>query len=36
VERVERLLAERRIDVISVREVPASLEDVFINRVAVS
>jgi len=35
-ERVERLLAEQRIDVISVREVPASLEDVFINRVAVS
>ncbi len=35
-ERVERLLADQRIDVISVREVPASLEDVFINRVAVS
>jgi ABC-2 type transport system ATP-binding protein len=36
VDQVERRLAEQRIDVISVREVPASLEDVFINRVAVS
>ena len=35
-DRVARLLAERGIDVISIREVPASLEDVFINRVAVS
>jgi ABC-2 type transport system ATP-binding protein len=35
-DRVERLLAEQRIDLISIREVPASLEDVFINRVAVS
>jgi ABC-2 type transport system ATP-binding protein len=36
VDQVERRLAEQRIDVTSVREVPASLEDVFINRVAVS
>jgi ABC-2 type transport system ATP-binding protein len=36
VERIERLLGEQRIEVISVREIPASLEDVFINRVAVS
>jgi ABC-2 type transport system ATP-binding protein len=33
---IERRLAEQRIDVTSVREIPASLEDVFINRVAVS
>jgi ABC-2 type transport system ATP-binding protein len=35
-EQVEHLLAARQIDVIGVREVPASLEDVFINMVAVS
>jgi ABC-2 type transport system ATP-binding protein len=35
-ERVARQLAGRQIDVTSVREVPASLEDVFINRVAAS
>jgi ABC-2 type transport system ATP-binding protein len=35
-EGIERRLGEQAIDVISVREVPASLEDVFINRVAVS
>jgi ABC-2 type transport system ATP-binding protein len=36
VAQIERRLAEQRIEVTSVREVPASLEDVFINRVAVS
>jgi ABC-2 type transport system ATP-binding protein len=35
-EKIEGLLRERRIEVASVREIPASLEDVFINRVAVS
>jgi ABC-2 type transport system ATP-binding protein len=35
-EHVRRRLGEQRIDVISVREVPASLEDVFINRVSES
>ncbi len=33
---VERRLHEHQIDVTSVREIPASLEDVFIHRVAVS
>jgi ABC-2 type transport system ATP-binding protein len=36
VSRIERRLIEERIDVTSVRAIPASLEDVFINRVAVS
>jgi ABC-2 type transport system ATP-binding protein len=36
IEQVERRLREQQIDVTSVRETPASLEDVFINRVAVS
>jgi ABC-2 type transport system ATP-binding protein len=34
--RIEELLRERNIEVTSVREIPATLEDVFINRVAVS
>jgi ABC-2 type transport system ATP-binding protein len=35
IEQVERRLREQQIEVTSVREIPASLEDVFINRVAV-
>jgi ABC-2 type transport system ATP-binding protein len=35
-QRIERRLLEQGIDVTSVREIPASLEDVFINRVAAS
>jgi ABC-2 type transport system ATP-binding protein len=34
--KIEGLLRERNIEVTSVREIPATLEDVFINRVAVS
>jgi drug efflux transport system ATP-binding protein len=34
--KIEELLRERHIEVTSVRQIPASLEDVFINRVAVS
>jgi ABC-2 type transport system ATP-binding protein len=36
VERIERRLGEQRVEITSVREIPASLEDVFINRVAAS
>jgi ABC-2 type transport system ATP-binding protein len=35
-QKIERLLRERNIEVTSVREIPATLEDVFINRVAAS
>lgn len=34
--KIEGLLRERNIEITSVREIPATLEDVFINRVAVS
>jgi hypothetical protein len=34
--KIEGLLRERNIEVTSVREIPATLEDVFINRVAAS